>query len=168
VAPSNLAVDNLLEKLLAAGEKAIRLGHPARVLPELRQHTLDILVETHPNVRLANKLAREAYALRNQASKYTRAKPQPGARYAMRQEARELLADARKIESQVIERILDGAMMLMCHHDRVGSQLDRRSFLSNGALWMRPARAPSPAPGFRCSLPTGWCWPVTTSNCRRR
>jgi ATP-dependent RNA/DNA helicase IGHMBP2 len=112
VAPSNLAVDNLLEKLLAAGEKAIRLGHPARVLPELRQHTLDILVETHPNVRLANKLAREAYALRNQASKYTRAKPQPGARYAMRQEARELLADARKIEGQVIERILDGAMIL--------------------------------------------------------
>jgi ATP-dependent RNA/DNA helicase IGHMBP2 len=112
VAPSNLAVDNLLEKLLAAGEKAIRLGHPARVLPELRQHTLDILVETHPDLRLANKMAREAYALRNQASKYTRAKPQPGARYAMRQEARQLLSDARKIESQVIERILDGAMIV--------------------------------------------------------
>jgi ATP-dependent RNA/DNA helicase IGHMBP2 len=112
VAPSNLAVDNLLEKVLAAGEKAIRLGHPARVLPELRQHTLDILVETHPDIRLANKLAREAYALRGQAAKYTRAKPQPGARYAMRQEARELLADARKIEDQVIERILDGAMVI--------------------------------------------------------
>jgi ATP-dependent RNA/DNA helicase IGHMBP2 len=82
------------------------------VLPELRQHTLDILVETHPDLRLANKLAREAYALRGQAAKYTRAKPQPGARYAMRQEARELLADARKIEDQVIERILDGAMVI--------------------------------------------------------
>src|SRR5207253_7754577 len=29
-APSNLAVDNVLERLLAAGERAIRLGHPAR------------------------------------------------------------------------------------------------------------------------------------------
>src|SRR5205807_6542574 len=37
-APSNLAVDNLLERLLAAGERAVRLGHPARVLPELRAH----------------------------------------------------------------------------------------------------------------------------------
>jgi hypothetical protein len=43
VAPSNLAVDNLFEKLLAAGEKAIRVGHPARVRPELRQQTLDAL-----------------------------------------------------------------------------------------------------------------------------
>jgi ATP-dependent RNA/DNA helicase IGHMBP2 len=129
VAPSNLAVDNLLEKLLAAGEKAIRLGHPARVLPELRQHTLDILVETHPDLRLANKMAREAYALRNQASKYTRAKPQPGARYAMRQEARELLADARKIESQVIDRLLDGAMVLCATSTGLDrSLLDDRSF----------------------------------------
>jgi ATP-dependent RNA/DNA helicase IGHMBP2 len=99
-------------KAAGSRRKGIRLGHPARVLPELRQHTLDILVETHPDLRLANKLAREAYALRGQAAKYTRAKPQPGARYAMRQEARELLADARKIEDQVIERILDGATVI--------------------------------------------------------
>jgi ATP-dependent RNA/DNA helicase IGHMBP2 len=112
VAPSNLAVDNLLEKLVAAGEKAIRLGHPARVLPELREHTLDILVETHPDLRLSQKMMREAYALRNQASKFTRAKPQPGARQAMRQEARQLITDARKIEDQVIERILDSATVI--------------------------------------------------------
>ena len=37
VAPSNLAVDNMLERLVANGEKAIRLGHPARVLPELQR-----------------------------------------------------------------------------------------------------------------------------------
>src|SRR5207253_4708641 len=30
-APSNLAVDNLLERLLVDGERAVRLGHPARV-----------------------------------------------------------------------------------------------------------------------------------------
>src|SRR5512133_1036062 len=67
VAPSNISVDNMLEKLLASGEKAIRLGHPARVLPELRQNTLDLLVENHPDVKIANKLAREAYSLREQA-----------------------------------------------------------------------------------------------------
>jgi len=35
-APSNHAVDNLLEKLLAAGELPVRLGHPARIMPNLR------------------------------------------------------------------------------------------------------------------------------------
>jgi superfamily I DNA and/or RNA helicase len=106
-APSNLAVDNLLERLLAFGENAIRLGHPARVAPELRAHTLDELVENHPDVRLAHKLAREAYGLRERASRTTRARPEPGMRQALRQEAKEMLAEARKIENQVIERLLN-------------------------------------------------------------
>ena len=112
VAPSNIAVDTLFEKLLAAGEKAIRVGHPARVLPELRQYTLDALVETHPNVKLARKLTREAYALRDQAAKYTRAKPEPGERRAKRQEAKQMLADARKIEDQVAESLLNSARVV--------------------------------------------------------
>src|SRR5262249_59372597 len=51
-APSNLAVDNLLERLLAHGDQAVRLGHPARVLPQLREHTLDLTAETHADVKL--------------------------------------------------------------------------------------------------------------------
>ena len=112
VAPSNIAVDNVFERLLAAGEKVIRLGHPARVMPELREHTLDLLVENHPDVKMANKLAREAYSLREQAGKFTRAKPERGARQAMRQEAKAMLADARKIEDMVVARLLDGAHIL--------------------------------------------------------
>ncbi len=78
-APSNLAVDNLLERLLAHGEPAVRLGHPARVLPQLREHTLDLMVENHANVKLARKFAKEAFALFRQARKWTRARPEPGA-----------------------------------------------------------------------------------------
>lgn len=111
-APSNLAVDNLFERLLAAGEHVVRLGHPARVLPGLREHTLDLLVENHEHVRIARKLVREALALRRKASKFTRAKPEPGARREMRLEAGELLADARRLEAQAIESILDAADIL--------------------------------------------------------
>ena len=87
-APSNLAVDNLLERLLAHGERAVRLGHPARVLPTLREHTLDLLVEDHDDTRQARKLAKKAYGLFRQAGKWTRGKPEPGERLALRQEAR--------------------------------------------------------------------------------
>src|SRR4029078_2709000 len=85
-APSNLAVDNLLELLVAGGERVVRLGHPARVLPGLREHTLDLLVEDHDDTRLARKMARQAFALFRKAGKWTRGKPEPGARRDMRQE----------------------------------------------------------------------------------
>jgi len=111
-APSNLAVDNLLERLLAFGERAVRLGHPARVLPALRAHTLDLMVEDHDDARLARKLARDAFILFRKAAKFTRARPEPGARQDMRQEARALLADARRLEAQAVERILNSATVL--------------------------------------------------------
>ncbi len=111
-APSNLAVDNLFERLLAAGERAIRLGHPARVQPGLREHTLDLMVGAHQDVRLARKLVKEAEALRDKASRYTRAKPAPGARREMRDEAKRLMDDARRLEMQVVQEILDSAAVL--------------------------------------------------------
>jgi hypothetical protein len=111
-APSNLAVDNLLERLLGFGESAVRLGHPARVLPELRAHTLDLLVERHADARQARKLVKEAFALFRQAGKWTRARPEPGARQELRQQARALLADARRLEAQAVERVLNGASVL--------------------------------------------------------
>ena len=36
------------------------LQNPARVLLELQEHTLDLLVDNHPDVTLARKLLREA------------------------------------------------------------------------------------------------------------
>jgi hypothetical protein len=111
-APSNLAVDNLLERLLLLGEGAVRLGHPARVMPALREHTLDLMVEDHDDTRLARKLTRDAFQLFRKAAKFTRARPEPGARQDMRQEARALLADARRLEAQAVERILDRATVL--------------------------------------------------------
>jgi hypothetical protein len=122
-APSNLAVDNLLERLLGWGERALRLGHPARVLPQLREHTLDLLVEDHDDTRLARKLAKEAFALFRKAGKWTRARPEPGARSDMRQEARALLTDARKLEARAVERVLDGASVLCSTTTALDSEL---------------------------------------------
>jgi predicted DNA helicase len=81
-------------------------------LPELRSHTLDLMVEAHDDVRLARKLAKDAFALFRKAGKWTRAKPEPGARRDMRQEARSLLADARRLEAQALAHLLDQATVL--------------------------------------------------------
>ena len=97
-APSNHAVDNLLEKLLAVGELPVRLGHPARVGARAASAALDILAEKHPDARQARKAARDAFALFRQADKWTRAKPQPGEKAALRREAKEMLGEARQLE----------------------------------------------------------------------
>ena len=128
-APSNLAVDNIFERLLAVGEQAVRLGHPARVMADLRAHTLDLLVEEHPDVRLARKLVKEAMGLFRQAGRYTRAKPAPGARQESRQEARNLLGDARRLEAEAVEHILDTADVLCATTTALDSDvLGRRRF----------------------------------------
>ncbi len=115
-APSNLAVDNLLERLVAAPElratDVIRIGHPARVLPQLREHTLELLAENHADMKLVRKLTKEAHALRADAAKFTRAKPLPGERREKRQEAKALLADAQRVEEQLVTRLLNGAQVI--------------------------------------------------------
>ncbi len=111
-APSNHAVDNLLEKLLAIGEKPVRVGHPARVDPDLRDRALDMLVQKHTEGRQARKFAKEAYSLFQQADKWTKEKPQPGEKAALRREARALLGEARKFEALAAERILDEARIV--------------------------------------------------------
>jgi ATP-dependent RNA/DNA helicase IGHMBP2 len=122
-APSNHAVDNLLEKLLAAGESPVRLGHPARIMPELRGRAIDILAEKQPEARQARKLAKDAFALFRQADKWTKAKPEPGEKVGLRREARDILAEARKLEALAVERVLDGARVICATLSGLDSRL---------------------------------------------
>jgi len=122
-APSNLAVDNIFERLLGFGERVVRLGHPARVLPELRAHTLDLLVQRHRDVQLARKLVKQAMGLFREAGRQRRTAPKPGARKQLRDDARSLLADARKMELQTAESILGSAAVICATTTGIDSQL---------------------------------------------
>ena len=78
-APSNTAVDNLLERLLAIGEPAVRLGHPARVSEDLRQHSLDALVGRHESMMVVHQMMREAEQIERKAARYTSRQTSSGA-----------------------------------------------------------------------------------------
>ncbi len=114
-APSNLAVDNLLERLLAAGLDGVRVGHPARVLESLLDHTLEARTEAHERSRIAAGLVAEALALRRSASRRKQRRG-PGrfseARVAER-EARALLAEARELEARAQAEVLDAAPVVL-------------------------------------------------------
>ena len=111
-APSNTAVDNVLEKLLAAGQKAVRLGHPARVAEDLQMATLDGQVQQHPHMAIIRDMLREAEGLYRKAERYSRAKPGRGAKQEMRREASRLKSDARHLEKVAIENVLDQASII--------------------------------------------------------
>ncbi len=114
-APSNLAVDNLVERLVASGLSCVRVGHPARVLPALLEHTLEALAEQREPARIARELVEEAIALRRSASK-RRQKRGPGRFSSSREQyrdARALLAEARRLEDRAEAEVLERAEVVL-------------------------------------------------------
>ncbi len=114
-APSNLAVDNLVERLVASGIDAVRIGHPARVLPSVVEHTLDEKTRAHPQAQIAAELVTQALRLRADARKRKQRRG-PGrfseAR-AQEREARQLLAEARELEDRAERSVLERAQVVL-------------------------------------------------------
>lgn len=71
-APSNTAVDLLVEKLSDAGVDTLRIGHPARVDDQIISQTLDAKISTHPGYKDLKKLKKFHAELKRQAGKYKR------------------------------------------------------------------------------------------------
>ncbi|MFO7791650.1 MAG: IGHMBP2 family helicase [Candidatus Saliniplasma sp.] len=70
-ADSNTAVDNLVEHLVNKGRRVVRVGHPARVTPLLREHTLDYLLEDNDTFQKADELREQALEFEEEQEKYT-------------------------------------------------------------------------------------------------
>ncbi len=121
-APSNLGVDNLFERLLDRGTTVVRIGHVARVLPRLRDKCLSALVPKHRDVRRVKKLRLEAAELFRKSDKPSRGLDRQ-ARQSLREEARELLADAREMESGIAQEIVDDAEVVCVTNTGISSDL---------------------------------------------
>jgi len=164
-APSNLAVDNLLERLVNAGERAVRIGHPARVLPLLRDKTLDIQVETHPSMKLAHDWMRESFSLRRQAARFTRAVITAQTRRELRAQARKLVEDAQQLEQALADQILDSATVvcatltglnpdLLCDREFDLAVIDEAAQTTEPACWIPALRCRTLIlAGDHCQLP---------------
>ena len=57
--PSNISVDNIVERLSPHGMPIVRLGHPARLLPSVLSHSLDVLTETSDAAALIKDIRKE-------------------------------------------------------------------------------------------------------------
>ncbi|TNE45812.1 MAG: AAA family ATPase [Deltaproteobacteria bacterium] len=112
-AASNAAVDNLAERLLASGLSIVRMGHPARVTPEVEAHTLDALVEQTGAYDLSRKWIIEANNLRRKIqNKSSRSGLSRSERRELYREVRSLFRDARMQRQGAQEAILAQASVI--------------------------------------------------------
>uniref|UniRef100_A0A2K6DZN1 Immunoglobulin mu DNA binding protein 2 n=1 Tax=Macaca nemestrina TaxID=9545 RepID=A0A2K6DZN1_MACNE len=58
-APSNIAVDNLVERLALCKQRILRLGHPARLLESIQQHSLDAVVARSDSAQIVADIRKD-------------------------------------------------------------------------------------------------------------
>jgi superfamily I DNA and/or RNA helicase len=114
-APSNTAVDLLVEKLVQFGIKALRIGHPIRVNQHLQSYTLDEQIVLHPYYADVKRMRRQAEELMEDQEKGRRffSKAVREKLKQERAEAFDLQKDARRVEQYIIEDILSKSQAII-------------------------------------------------------
>lgn len=145
-APSNVAVDLLVEKLVEAGVNTVRIGNISRINETLLQHSLDGLVEAHREFPNIKKIKIEAASIRAEANKYKRhfSHSIKEERIRLKKEARDLDAWAKSLEERITSDILDSAQVIAttltsCNNEELVGRTYSTVFLDEGSQALEPA-----------------------------
>jgi hypothetical protein len=116
-APSNIAVDNMLEQL---GDKVpvVRLGHPARILPHLERFSLDNKVKRSDQNGLLISVNKDIARV-NELIKTTRG----GERIEHRQQLRELRKEVKERSAKAVLEVLSHARVVLGTNIAAGGKL---------------------------------------------
>ncbi|KAJ1294671.1 hypothetical protein BS78_01G163600 [Paspalum vaginatum] len=108
-AASNIAVDNIVERLARYRTKLVRLGHPARLLPQVLDSALDAQVLRGDNSSLAGDIRKEMKVLN---SKLLKAKDRNTKR-DIRKELKTLAKEERKRQQLAVTDVLKNADVVL-------------------------------------------------------
>ncbi|KAE9333793.1 DNA-binding protein [Phytophthora fragariae] len=124
-APSNIAVDNVLDKLASTcstlGKKLrlTRVGHPARVLPQILKYCLDAKIESAEGTEIVNDIRKEMSAMQTKLQK-TRDK---SVRYQLRREMKANRKEIREREQKVVGDIVQHSNVVFATNVGAASKL---------------------------------------------
>lgn len=115
-APSNAAVDLLVDKLSEQGLQALRIGHPARVTEQTLGKTLDYRIATHANYKELRNLRKKMEQLRSRAFQFKRkfGYHEKQERRQLMQEVKVLKTDADLLEFYIINDLLQNMDAICC------------------------------------------------------
>ncbi|KAF4467324.1 dna polymerase alpha-associated dna helicase a [Fusarium albosuccineum] len=123
--PSNISVDNIVERLSPHKVPILRLGHPARLLPSVLNHSLDVLTQTSEAGAIVKDVRSEMDA--KQASiKKTKSGRERKAIYA---DLKELRKEYRERERRCVSSLIGGSKVVLATlHGAGGFQLRNEEF----------------------------------------
>lgn len=123
--PSNISVDNIVERLSPHKIPILRLGHPARLLPSVLNHSLDVLTQTSEAGQIVKDVRNEMDA--KQASiKKTKSGRE---RRAIYMDLKELRKEYRVREKGCINNLVKGSKVVLATlHGAGGFQLRNEQF----------------------------------------
>lgn len=115
-APSNAAIDLLVDKLSQQGLKVLRIGHPARVTEQSLSKTMDAQIAEHPHFNELRTLRKRMEQVRHQAGQFKRnfGYAEKEHRRLLREEAKSLKADADMLEFYIINDLLNKTEAVCC------------------------------------------------------
>jgi len=115
-APSNAAEDLLVEKLTEEELNVLRIGHPARLTPDVIENSLDVKISKHPEFSRLRELRKKSEEFRSLAGKYKRqfGRNERTQRNLMYKEARALKQESKDIENYITESLIDRAEVVAC------------------------------------------------------
>jgi superfamily I DNA and/or RNA helicase len=115
-APSNAAVDLLVDKLSEQGLQVLRIGHPARVTEQSLSKTLDYRISTHASYKELRGLRKRMEQVRSMAFKYKRkfGYHEKEQRRSLMQEAKVLKSDADLLEFYIVNDLLQTMEAICC------------------------------------------------------
>ncbi|MFK7808950.1 MAG: AAA domain-containing protein [Saprospiraceae bacterium] len=115
-APSNAAVDLLVDRLSEKGLNVVRIGNISRVDEKLIALTLEGRLADHPESKNIKKVRIQAAQARREAKKFKRnfGHKERAERKDAYQEARELEDWARLLEDRIIDEVLHKADVIAC------------------------------------------------------
>ncbi|KAL7911243.1 AAA domain-containing protein [Trichoderma velutinum] len=100
--PSNISVDNIVERLSPHKIPILRLGHPARLLPSVLNHSLDVLTQTSEAGAIVKDVRAEMDAKQASIKKTKSGKE----RKAIYTDLKELRKEYRERERRMHEKIM--------------------------------------------------------------
>ncbi|KAI0175619.1 DNA helicase [Hypoxylon sp. FL1284] len=123
--PSNISVDNIVERLAPHGVPMVRLGHPARLLPSVLGHSLDVLTRTSEAGLIVRDVRAEMDA-RQASLRRARGRAERRAAYA---DLKELRREFRERERRCVDALVAGSRVVLATlHGAGGAQLRRDRF----------------------------------------
>ncbi|KAH7380415.1 P-loop containing nucleoside triphosphate hydrolase protein [Phaeosphaeria sp. MPI-PUGE-AT-0046c] len=123
--PSNISVDNIVERLASHKVPMVRLGHPARLLPSVLNHSLDVLTRTSEAAALVQDVRKEMDDKQNSIRKTRNAKE----RRQIYTELKELRQEYREREKGCVNNLVTGSKVVLATlHGAGGFHLKGQEF----------------------------------------